>query len=578
VRVQELHWRSDFEARSLRAVRPRGISFVRGACGVVRSGAKSGGHCEANMKTTTSKLWTRRQLIKNGAAAVVGAAAGTALVLLADGLRAEASAPVRSSATASGATVQFPRPAPLDDPRLTFVVTTEASPWQKGATYNPTFQWDLLNLNVTPGVYPARPAGASQAMAGFGGCFNERGWTALTALSEADRESVLHELFDPAAGARFSYCRTPIGANDFATEAYSYDETDGDFELAHFSIDHDRPTLIPFIHAAQRYQPNLMLWASPWSPPSWMKRNHFYAEAKAYPGMKENGIRPDQIGNEGEDMFIQEPRYFEAYARYFGRYIDAYRSENIHVGMVMPQNEFNSAQNFPSCTWTPEGLSRFLHSLGPEMQKRGVDVFFGTLERGDPKMLETVMADKTAASFIKGVGTQWAGKNALPAIHREFPSLAIYQSEQECGDGTNTWSYSGYCWQLMKHYFRSGASAYLYWNIATDRGGMSTWGWAQNSLVSVDTDAQTYHYNPDYYLLKHLTHFVDVGAQFVEVTGTCDDALGFVNPDGTIVLLVRNELPHAQLVQVAVRDRAFAIELSPDSIGTISIKPTPPIS
>jgi glucosylceramidase len=71
---------------------------------------------------------------------------------------------------------------------------------------------------------------------------------------------------------------------------------------------------------------------------------------------------------------------------------------------------------------------------------------------------------------------------------------------------------------------------------------------------------------------------VDVGAQFVEVTGTCDDALGFVNPDGTIVLLVRNELPHAQLVQVAVRDRAFAIELSPDSIGTISIKPTPPIS
>src|ERR1700742_3071137 len=99
-----------------------------------------------------------------------------------------------------------------------------------------------------------------------------------------------------------------------------------------------------------------------------MKRNHFYAEAKASWGMKSNGARSDQVGHEGEDMFFQEPRYFEAYARYFGRFIDAYRAEGIPVGMVMPQNEFNSPQNFPSCTWTPEGLARFLRALGPEMQ------------------------------------------------------------------------------------------------------------------------------------------------------------------------------------------------------------------
>jgi glucosylceramidase len=316
----------------------------------------------------------------------------------------------------------------------------------------------------------------------------------------------------------------------------------------------------------------LRLWASPWSPPSWMKRNHFYAEAKAYPGMKENGIRPDQIGHEGEDMFIQEPRYFDAYARYFGRFIDAYRAEGIRVGMVMPQNEFNSAQNFPSCTWTPAGLVRFLHSLGPEMQKRGVDVFFGTLERGAPGMLETIMANENAARFVKGVGTQWAGKNALPAIRRKFPKLLIYQSEQECGDGTNNWSYTGYCWQLMKHYFRSGASAYMYWNISTDQGGMSTWGWAQNSLVSVDSAAKTFRYNHDYYLLKHLTHFVEVGAKSLETTGTCDDALAFVNPDGSIVFLVRNELSHAQRVQIQLRDRAVMIELPADSVGTLAMK------
>jgi glucosylceramidase len=497
----------------------------------------------------TALIRNRRQLLKDGARV----AAGVAITGL-----------VRSAAGAQ----QLPAPEALKDERIAFVTTTEASAWQTGEVFKPSFAWDMLNLNVDP----AHASPTARKMEGFGGCFNELGWTSLSALNEADRESVVRELFDPKAGARFTYCRMPIGANDYATEAYSYDETDGDFELKHFSIEHDRKTLIPFIHAAQRYQPQLRVWASPWSPPSWMKRNHFYAEAMAYAGMTENGIRPDQVGHEGEDMFIQEPRYFEAYARYFGRFIDAYKAEGIRVGMVMPQNEFNSAQNFPSCTWTAEGLARFLHSLGPEMQKREVDVFFGTVERGDPKLVETVMADKDASRYIKGVGMQWAGKNALPAVAREFPALTVFQSEQECGDGANAWSYTGYCWQLMKHYFRSGATGYMYWNISTDATGRSTWGWPQNSLVSVDTKAKTFRYNHDYYLMKHLTHFVDVGAKSLETTGTCDDALAFVNPDGTVVMLVRNELAHPQLVQVQVGARAFTVSLPADSVGTLTLK------
>jgi glucosylceramidase len=489
--------------------------------------------------------------------------------MLKDSARAAAGVAIAGLMGSKGAVAQFPQPEVLKDERLTFVTTTEANPWQSTAAYKPSFRWDMLNLNV----HPLHGTVVGRTMEGFGACFNELGWTSLSALSETDREGVFKELFDPEAGARFNYCRMPIGPNDYATGAYSYDETDGDFDLKDFSIDHDRKTLVPFIHAAQRYQPRLRLWASPWTPPSWMKRNHFYAEAAAFAGMgfKENGIRPDQIGHEGEDMFIQEPSYFEAYARYFGKFIDAYGAEGIRVGMVMPQNEFNSAQNFPSCTWTPEGLARFIRVLGPEMEKRGVDLFFGTLERGNPKMLETVMADKDAAKYIKGVGVQWAGKNALPAIHREFPELAIYQSEQECGDGKNAWSYTSYCWQLMKHYLRSGASGYMYWNLATDMSGKSTWGWAQNALVSVDVDAKTFRYNHDYYLLKHLTHFVDVGAKNVETTGTCDDALAFVNPDGAVVLLLRNELPHAQMVQVDVHERSVAVELPADSVGTLKL-------
>jgi len=123
----------------------------------------------------------------------------------------------------------------------------------------------------------------------------------------------------------------------------------------------------------------------------------------------------------------------------------------------------------------------------------------------------------------------------------------------------------------MKHYMRSGASGYMYWNISLSQAPKSTWGWGQNSLVTVDTNSKTYKWNPDYYVMKHLSHFVDVGAVRIDASGSCDDALAFRNPDGKIVALLRNEAAHAQQVQVQMPGRAVLVELPPDSIGTLSL-------
>ena len=207
-----------------------------------------------------------------------------------------------------------------------------------------------------------------------------------------------------------------------------------------------------------------------------MKKNKHYAENLPNPGAPDNGIRPDQLGKEGEDVFIQEERYFDCYARYFQRFIDAYRQQGIRIGMVMPQNEFNSAQSFPSCTWTPEGLARFIRHLGPKMAEREVEIFFGTYERGDAGLLERAVASPDVSRWIKGVGMQWSGKNALLAIGKRHPELTLYQSEQECGDGNNDWSYAAYCWDLMKFYLKNNATGYMYWNISLAPGGRSHWG------------------------------------------------------------------------------------------------------
>jgi glucosylceramidase len=286
----------------------------------------------------------------------------------------------------------------------------------------------------------------------------------------------------------------------------------------------------------------------------------------------ENGLTADQVGHEGTDMFIQDDQYFKAYALYFSKFIDAYHKHGISIGMVMPQNEFNSAQIFPSCTWTAHGLAKFVSYLGPQMQQKGVNVFFGTMERPNEKLVDTILTTPESGKYIKGVGFQWAGKGAIAGIHQRYPNLTLYQSEQECGDGKNDWKYCRYTWGLMKHYFNSGANAYMYWNIALEQGGISHWGWRQNSLVSVDTVTKKFSYNYEYYLLKHLSHYVKPGAKLLTVSGEQKNLLAFKNPDKSIVIVIQNDSDADKTVTLKVGSKTIAPLLKADSFNTFVVR------
>jgi glucosylceramidase len=468
--------------------------------------------------------------------------------------------------------------------KIEWVSTTESDNWvtQKNLkTTNAQGKVDAEILTDKP----------LQTIDGFGGCFNELGWTSLSLLSETNRKGIFKELFAPGFGANFTICRMPVGANDFSLKWYSYDETDGDFAMKDFSIANDMQTLVPFIKSAQKYNPTLKLWASPWSPPQWLKKNKHYAAAmvpskakiKEYAdkGFKmdgmdfstvENGLTAGQAGKEGTDMFVQDPQYFKAYALYFSKFIDAYKAQGISIGMVMPQNEFNSAQIFPSCTWTAKGLSDFVSYLGPEMQQKGVDVFFGTMERPNAKLVDTILTSPASGKYIKGVGFQWAGKGAIAEIHQRYPDLTLYQSEQECGNGKNDWKYCKYTWTLMKHYFNSGANAYMYWNIALKQGGISHWGWKQNSLVSVDTVTKKFSYNHEYYLLKHLSHYVKPGAKLLTISGELNNMLAFKNLDNSIVIVIQNDSDVDKTVTLKLGDKTISPLLKADSFNTLVVK------
>lgn len=461
---------------------------------------------------------------------------------------------------------------------IEFVSTTEHVSWEMQPLPEP----GAGTVDVT-----IDPAGVQQTIEGFGACFNELGWTSLNVLEAQAREEILKELFSPGEGANFTLCRMPVGANDFALDWYSYNETEGDFEMNNFSIDNDRETLIPFIRNAQKYLPGLRIWASPWSPPSWMKHNKHYAGrstmamARRLAGqggssymtrVVDNGLPEDREGKEGTDMFIRKEAYLKAYALYFSKFIEAYRGEGIDVFAVMPQNEFNSAQIFPSCCWTAAGLADFVGNyLGPAMQEAGVEVLFGTMERPNELLVDTVLTHPAAGPYVRGVGFQWAGKEALPGIRARYPRLRLYQTEQECGNGKNDRQGAVYSWNLMKHYLNHGVSAYLYWNISLMQGGISRWGWAQNSLVVVNED-KTFAYTPEYYVMKHVSHYVQPGARRLQTGGAFNDLLAFVNPDKSLVVIAGNEESTDRTIGIQIGETVFSPLLKANSLSTLLIR------
>ena len=391
-----------------------------------------------------------------------------------------------------------------------------------------------------------------QVWDGWGGCFNELGWIALANLPAARRAAVLRELFDPREGCRFTRCRLPIGASDYAAEWYSHNETPGDLAMKHFSIARDQRYLLPYIKAALALQPDMQLFASPWSPPTWMKFPPAY--------------------NYGTLIWTREN--LQAYARYFVKFVEAYRRAGVRIGQIHPQNEPVADQKFPSCLWTGEQLRDFIRDhLGPAFAKHKLDceIWLGTLNTDDyDGFVNTTLSDPAANRFITGIGLQWAGKGMAQRVHAAWPEKKLMQTENECGEGRNTWEYAQYVFSLLQHYITNGANAYIYWNMVLAPTGLSTWGWKQNSLMTVDPRSRTVTYNPEFYVIKHFSRFIAPGAVRLGTSGCLSaNAVAFVNPDGTRVAVVANPLKTARRCVLGNGHTTCQIVLPPESFNTV---------
>lgn len=408
-----------------------------------------------------------------------------------------------------------------------------------------------------------------QRIDGFGGCLNELGWIAINHLSKQEKERLLNELFAPEVGANLQYNRLPIGANDFATSWYSLDDKAGDFQMKYFSIKRDKNCLIRYAKAALKKNPKMRFWASPWSPPTWMKTNGHYSNRSGAP----NDLAKDKEVPTGNDQFIQEDEYLKAYALYFSKYVDAYAKEGVNVGMIQFQNEPYTFNIWPNTSWTPQGMANFLGNyLGPLFAKRhsNVELWLGTLNTDRLDHVDYIM-NTNAAKYIKGMGFQWEGKDLIGRVRKKYPSLQLMETENECGGGEANWGSAEHTYDLIKKYLEGGASIYTYFNLVLMDECKSTWGWKQNAMVIVDSKTKTAKYTPEFYLFKHISGKVEPGAYKLKIMGGNDDMLAFRNPSGEVAFFVINKSDKESVKHISFGEKVYTLQMMPKSFNTLYI-------
>ena len=426
---------------------------------------------------------------------------------------------------------------------MKWVTTTENKRWTENKNYS-NAPGDELIIGEAVG----------KPLYGFGCCISEICVQAIRSLDAEKQTEIFRELFSPE-GCGFDFCRLPIGANDFAESWYSYNECEGDYEMKNFSIERDYKNIIPAIKQAMEYSPELRFFASPWSPPTWMKFPKVY--------------------NYGR--LVETEENLKAYALYFKKYLEAYKKEGIKIEQIHAQNEFHSDQKFPSCVFSGESLANFIANyLYPEIGE-DVEVWYGTVNGPETdkyrlyttrhhQFLAKAMEDEKFRKAISGASYQWAGKFGITQAYEDYPELDTINGEMECCDGQNSWQQAFYANEMMHHYFRYGSRACVYWNMALVKDSISTWGWKQNSLISVG-DGE-YEYTNDFYAIKHFAHFVKKGAVLLSTKGRASScATVFRNPDGTRAAVIVNPYDFEKVL--TIEDKNYV--LPPRSFNTMVI-------
>lgn len=108
-----------------------------------------------------------------------------------------------------------------------------------------------------------------ESFTGFGVAITGSSCYELSLMPENVRNDFLTDIYG-GNGLNLSVARVSIGSSDYSPNVYSYCDKK-DMELKSFSIEKDMEFIIPMLREVVAHKKDLKFFASPWSPPGWMK-------------------------------------------------------------------------------------------------------------------------------------------------------------------------------------------------------------------------------------------------------------------------------------------------------------------
>jgi glucosylceramidase len=403
-----------------------------------------------------------------------------------------------------------------------------------------------------------------QSIEGFGGALTDAAAETYAKLPEKVRQELLNAYFNPETGIGYSLCRTQINSCDFSSDSYAYDDTPGDLKLEKFSIAHDRKFRLPLIQGALRISHNgFKLFASPWSPPAWMKTNN-------------NMLQGGSL----------KPECRQAWADYFARFIQEYGKEGVPIWAVTVQNEPMAVQSWESCVYSAVEERDFVRDyLGPALARLGLGtkIIIWDHNRGIMyQRAKMVYDDPQAAQYVWGAGFHWyVGDHFdnVRLVHEAYPhkKLLFTEGTPEGFDSARLGE-----WQWGELYARSilndlnhWANGWVDWNILLDeQGGPNHVGNFCIAPIIGDTQKGSLIYLNSYYYLGHFSKFIRPGARRIICSSNADEMLaaGFLNPDGSIAVVMMNSQPKALDFRIWLDGNAASFHSPAHSIMTLVLK------
>ena len=410
------------------------------------------------------------------------------------------------------------------------------------------------------------PTHTFQTVLGIGGAISDASAEVFAKLSKEKQQELLTAYYDNSKGIGYSLLRTTIHSSDFSSGSYTYVH-EGDKELKSFNIAHDLQFRIPMIKQAMKIAKEpLTFYASPWSPPAFMKTNKSM--------LKGGSLLPE---------------YYQSWANYYAKFIKAYEKEGMPVWGITVQNEPMAVQTWESCIYTAEQERDFLKNyLGPTLDREGL---------GDKKIIvwdhnrdlmvqraNVIFDDPEASKYAWGVGFHWyenwsGGEpmfNNVKVVKDAYPEKNLIFTEG-CVERFDSLKYQ--FWGNAERYglsmimdFNGGSVGWTDWNILLDQnGGPNHVGNFCFSPIHANTTHGNLIYTPSYYYIGHFSKFIRPDAKRISSSSSRSALLttSFINPDGTIATVVMNKTDLKIDYQLRIKGQKVEVSIPAHAIQTL---------